>query len=127
MRSIQVLMDGAGILTSSLCAIHCTVLPVLLSISAFSGLVFLDEAVLENIILSGSIALGVSSMLPAYFRNHRKLTAVGILLLGFLFIVLAKIMHNVIYETIFISIGAMMIALAHFLNNKLCANPNRYS
>ncbi len=126
MRSVQVALDKAGMFTSTLCAIHCTVLPVLLSISTFSGLVFLDDPAIENIILSGSIALGVSSMLPAYVRTHRKLTAVGILLFGFLFIIMAKVADDITFEIIFISVGALMIAGAHFLNNKLCANAHHH-
>jgi len=118
-------MDSTGIIASALCAVHCALLPVLLSISAFSGLAFLDNPLLERIFLCGSMALGISSLLPGYFRYHRKVTAIGILLFGFLCIALSVITHHVIAEVIFVTLGAMMIALAHFLNRKMCLTRNQ--
>jgi hypothetical protein len=90
-----------------------------MSISAFSGFVFLDDPVLENIVLFVSAVLGVASLFPSYFRHHRKPTAIGILLFGFFLIGLGRFMVNV-NESVLVSSGAASVASAHFLNFKLC-------
>lgn len=113
------LLDRAGMWASALCAIHCIALPMLVAISAFSGLAFLDDPRVENVIITVSILLGTSSLLPSYFKHHRKIFPILILLFGFFFIGLSRFMMHVC-EQVLVSAGAALVASAHFLNYRLC-------
>lgn len=111
-------VDTARMWTSSLCAVHCLLLPAFLSLSVFRGFVFLNDPLLENVIIIISAALGEGSLFPSYFRHHRKLTAIGILLFGFLLMRLSRFMVNT-NEPVLTSSGAILVASARYLNFKL--------
>jgi hypothetical protein len=113
------LLDRAGMWASALCMIHCIALPMLLTISTFSGIVFLDDPRVENGIITVSILLGTSSLFPSYFNHHRKTFPILILLFGFFLIGLSRFMINV-NESLLVSSGAASVASAHFLNYRLC-------
>ncbi len=112
------LLDRAGMWASALCAIHCIAFPMLVTISAFSGLVFLDDPRVEIGIITVSILLGTSSLFPSYFKHHRKIFSILILLFGFFLIGLSRFMVNV-NESVLVSTGTASVASAHFLNYAL--------
>lgn len=123
--SRQSSIDTVGILASSICAIHCLLLPMILSMSAFGGFVFLNNPVLENIFLATSAFVAIGSLLTSYIRHHRKFTAIGILLFGFLFIGLSRFVAG-FNESLLTSSGAAMVALAHYVNFRLCKNVHQH-
>jgi hypothetical protein len=111
-------LDIAGIWTSLLCAVHCLFLP-LVSVSAFSGLVFLADSKIENAVILISAALGATSLLPSYFRHHRNIKAIGFLLSGFFLIVLSRFLGGV-HEVVLTTVGATLVSAAHVINFRLC-------
>ena len=121
MTSRQVILDRAGILTSMLCAVHCMIVPMLISISAFSSWAFLNDERIENVVLLLSAIIALWSLLPSYLKVHRKVTPVVILLSGFLLIGLSRFMVNV-NESVLASSGAALVASAHFFNYHFCKN-----
>jgi hypothetical protein len=116
----QNILDKTGMLASGLCAVHCLVLPVFLSFSAFSGISFLNDSLQENSVLVVSFVLGVASFLPSYFKHHRKMTAIIFFLLGFLLIGFSRVVMSNFYEALLTSTGALLITFAHYCNYKLC-------
>lgn len=117
---LQPNLDTTGFWASLICAVHCVVVPMLLSFSVFGALPFLESKAIEYGILGISCIVGCSSLLPSYFRHHRKLNALLFLLTGFGMIVLGQFIDRGFYEVILTSLGAFSIALAHFINYKLC-------
>jgi hypothetical protein len=116
--SLSYLLDKAGMWTSAICAIHCIALPMLITASAFSGLVFLNDPRIENSILAGSVLIGTGSLFPSYF-HHRKIFPLLVLLFGFLLIGLSRFMVND-NESVLVASGAASVASAHFLNFRFC-------
>ncbi|MFZ6013987.1 MAG: MerC domain-containing protein [Bacteroidota bacterium] len=110
------LLDKAGMWTSALCALHCVALPMLVTISSLGGLVILDTPVVENTLFGVSVLLGTSSLFPSYFKHHRRLYPILILLSGFFLIGLSRFMVN---ESMVVSLGATLLASAHFFNYSL--------
>jgi hypothetical protein len=113
-------LDTTGFWASAICAVHCVAVPVLLSFTAFSSLAFLEDASVEYTILSLSIIIGVASLLPSYFRHHRKLNALLILFIGFMLIGLSRFTEVDLFESMLTSGGAATVASAHVVNFKLC-------
>jgi hypothetical protein len=117
--AITYLLDKAGMWTSAICMLHCITLPLLISASAFNGLLFLDDHRIEGTVIGISVLLGTSSLLPSYSRHHRKIFPVLILLSGFVVIGVSRVIVNV-NESVLTSSGAALVASAHFFNFRLC-------
>lgn len=117
--AVSYVLDKAGMWTSAVCVIHCIALPVLITASAYSSLVFLSDPRVENIIFGASALLGTCSLFPSYFKHHRKILPILVLLSGFLLIGLSRFTVNV-NEPVLVSLGAASVASAHFFNFRLC-------
>lgn len=113
-------LDSIGFWASAGCALHCLAVPLLMSLSAFTSLAFLDQPYIEGSIIALSVFLGISSMIPSYFRYHRKFSALWLLVMGFSWIGLSRIVSLGIWEIVLTSGGATLIATAHIYNHRLC-------
>lgn len=117
------LMDKVGIWTSSLCAVHCLLLPALLPVIPYIGATFFAEDWFEKTILSLSMIVGFWALLIGFYRYHRQLYPIYSLLMGGL-IYWNKDMFGEAYEPVTVAIGAVLIAGAHVINMKLCKSCN---
>lgn len=116
----RVSWDLVGISTSTLCAIHCLVLPFLVMIGSISGFGVVHNHRLENVILAVSAVIGLSSLIPSYLNHHRKLSPLYVLLVGFVLVLFSRFNVNTHAETILTTFGASAIAIAHLINWRLC-------
>jgi hypothetical protein len=115
-------LDVFGFSTSLLCAIHCLTLPLLMTVSTWSGLEILHNDSVELTVLFFGLVFAIVSIVPSYFRCHRSKTAIFLVVLGFSLIALARIIISPFWEMIISAIGATTIGYAHFLNWRLCRN-----
>jgi hypothetical protein len=115
-------LDAFGFSTSLLCAIHCLALPLLMTFSTWSGFEMLNDHSVEITVLSLGFVFAIASIIPSYFRCHRKKHAIVLVIIGFGLIALARIVISPAWEMIVSAIGAMTIGYAHFLNWRLCRN-----
>ncbi len=113
-------LDTIGFWASAGCALHCLFLPLLLSVSVFSRLAFLNHPYIEESILVLSVFLGLGSMLPSYFRHHRSFSALYVFAIGFSLIGMSRIVAFGVWEIILTSAGAALVATAHISNHRLC-------
>ncbi len=113
-------LDTIGFWASAGCSVHCLAVPILLSISAFSHFAFLNQPYVEISIIALSVFLGLGSIVPSYFRYHRKFSALYLLTVGFSLISLSRIVDNVVWEILLTSAGAALVAVAHISNHRLC-------
>jgi len=112
-------LDSFGFSVSMLCALHCALMPIALTFSTLSGIAFLDNPLIELSIIVLSCALALTSLLPCYFRHHRRLSPVLLAIVGFLLIGISRILPEGI-EVLVTPIGAVMTALSHFANWRQC-------
>ena len=119
---LQLSLDTTGFWASAICAVHCIAVPVLLSFSTFAFLSFLENDFMEYTIICVSLVLGVTSLLPSYFRHHRKFNALYFLLTGFILIFFGRFTAISVYERSFTSVGAIFIATAHIVNFRMNRN-----
>lgn len=115
-------LDLVGFYASLLCAIHCTVVPLLLTISTWSGLQLLSDPSIEIMLLCLSTLLALASILPSYTRVHRKLNAMVLVTIGFILIGLGRLEVEKVWEMFSTSVGAAFVASAHIINWRLCRN-----
>jgi len=120
MKMIKALnLDKIGITASTACAIHCALLPFVLTLLPLWGLDFLASPVTEISMILLSLVLGAWSLGKSYRKVHHRVLPIIILILGFACIVTGHFSGISILEPILIPAGGFAIASAHFLNLKL--------
>lgn len=115
--------DKLGIWVSSLCALHCLLLPILIPLIPLVASTFIAEIWFERTILTISILVGFWALFIGFYRYHRQIYPVYSLVLGGL-IYWHKDIFGEQYEPLTIAIGALLIVAAHWLNIKLCRSCN---
>ncbi|MGM0630091.1 MAG: MerC domain-containing protein [Pseudomonadota bacterium] len=110
-------LDKAGIWITTLCAIHCLLLPVILPLLAMAGLAFIGEDALENTILGLSVVVGLWSLISGA-RKHGNWHLLSLLLLGAVIYSQRDILGHW-GEPIIILFGAGLIIYAHVSNLRL--------
>ena len=115
-------LDSLGFSASLICAIHCAVVPVLLTVSTWGGLQLLSDPSVEITMLCLSSGLALASILPSYIRIHKKVNAIVLVTIGFILIALGRLEVGKAWEIAFTSVGATLVAVAHIINWRLCKN-----
>lgn len=113
------LADRVGATASFLCAVHCAVLPFVLSLLPFLGLEFLADHRFERIFVICAALLAATALVTGYRRHRRHLplalVAPGVMLLvaGVLFVDLdtQTMLHSAMVTT-----GGLLVASAHAFN-----------
>lgn len=113
------MLDRIGIAATSLCALHCILLPILLPILPLLGLSFLASHEWEHVFLLMTAVLGTVALFSGFKRYHKQFYPFYLLYLG---VGIYWIKHNFSenLEPYFIIGGASLIVAAHFINIKLC-------
>jgi len=109
-------IDFFGFMISLLCAVHCAGLPFLLSLTAISGLSFLNNIWIEFGIVLISLAIASYALILGYRRCHQRPLALVTVFSGFTLIILGRFLNFEWAEIAFTSFGAITIAGAHFIN-----------
>jgi len=112
-------LDRIGITATSLCALHCILLPVLLPALPLLGLSFLADHAWEHVFLLITALLGTVALFSGFKKYHRKIYPFYLLFLG-IFIYWIKHDFSEEIQPYFIVIGASLIVAAHLINLKLC-------
>lgn len=112
-------LDRLGVWLTSLCALHCLLLPILIPLAPLIASSFVAEAWFERVILSASILVGFAALFIGFHKYHRQLYPIYSLVLGAL-IYWNKHMFGEAYEPLIIAVGAFLIIAAHLANLRLC-------
>lgn len=117
-------LDLTGTAVSWLCAIHCIALPFFISLLPFLGLSFLLDETVEWTIIGVSILVAALSLLPAYFRRHRKIRTIIFFVSGVGLIIATHLAfeENLLLQVPLLLAGAILITAAHLVNRRLCGN-----
>lgn len=122
------MLDKAGMIASITCAIHCMIMPLAITLLPIFGLSLFATEEFEWILLMISAMLGITSLCFG-FRKHKSFKAFSFLGIGLTLLVIGRLAHEHvshfhIFEfdlyLLFLVAGAIMVALSHWLNNKLC-------
>ena len=118
--SKKVQIDLVGFWVSTLCALHCIAVPLLLTFSALGSLHFLANPTIELVALSFSVVVAFSSLLPSYLNKHRSKKPIVFMLAGLILIFSGRVFHDIeLAEVGFTVMGAFLVAGAHLINWRL--------
>ena len=116
--NIKINWDAFGIATSIACAIHCALLPIIVSSLPIFGINIIHNLVFEWGMIALAFVVGSYSLFHGYIKHHRTSTPVMIFTAGFIFLVLKQFFAGC--EYLFLSIAVILIISAHFYNYRLC-------
>jgi MerC mercury resistance protein len=107
-----------GFATSVACAIHCALLPVLVSTLPVFGINIIHNSFFEWGMIALAFFVGSYSLFHGYVKHHRLFTAINIFGAGFIFLVLKQFFHQ--FEYLFLAAAVILIISAHYYNYRLC-------
>ncbi len=127
MLNLQAITDKAAISLSLLCTIHCLVLPLLVvSLPSIAALPLTDESF--HIWMVIAVVPISAYALTMGCKNHKRYRVLFIGSIGLLILsVVAFFGHDLfgeVLEKVFTVIGAIVIAIAHIWNYRLCQHQN---
>jgi len=111
--------DFWGFMASMLCAIHCTALPLILTVSSLGVLSFLDNIWVEIIMISIALVVATTSLLNGFRRHHHRNRAMMLAFLGFVLMGLGMAWEGIWWEAALSGLGGVLVAISHFVNWRL--------
>lgn len=134
-HNIALNLDLIGFSASTLCAIHCALMPFVFLILPLIGLGFATNSLFEYSFILISLIIGTFTFKHGYLNHHKKLYPLCIFLSGLTLVVISHFLivdhsHHAENEAlkgnypdnylwILAPAGAFMIATSHFINRKL--------
>lgn len=144
-------LDRLGATASFLCAIHCALMPLILTLAPLMALSILASEAIEWILFGISAILGTTSICWGY-RMHRSRKAVAVLACGLALLSAGRLLHqHHTYEveartpvmaseedhshsgatpdlyTIVLVTGGLAVMASHVINHKLCRSCKKCS
>lgn len=110
--------DALGIAASVACAIHCAVLPLLLSSLPILGMNIVDNEGFEYFMIGLAFVIGSYSLWHGYRRHHHSFLPVLMFSIGIVLLIAKQVWHE--FQLVFLPFAILLIIGAHLLNYKAC-------
>ncbi|WP_288072572.1 MerC domain-containing protein [Hydrotalea sp.] len=111
--------DMLGIVTSVACAIHCALLPIVLTSLPLFGIEIIHNRAFEFFMIFLAFVIGAFSLLRGYLYKHHQLKPLIIFSVGILFLLAKQIWHH--WEIVLLIPAVILIVYGHLLNNRTCS------
>ena len=110
--------DALGITTSVACAIHCAVLPLLLSSLPVFGFDIIQNDFFEYAMIILAFAVGLYALGHGFRKHHHRFLPLSLFTIGIFFLLAKQVWHTLHIWLLFPAIIA--IITSHYLNYRLC-------
>jgi hypothetical protein len=114
--------DALGITASVACAIHCAVLPLLLTSLPIFGINIIDNLAFEYGMIVLAMGIGSWSLIHGYRRHHHQPLPLLLFAAGILLLFSKEIFHD--WKLWFLIPAVIAIIIAHFVNFRYCRQAN---
>ena len=123
MRLTQEYSDKTAISLSTLCLVHCLLVPsFLVFLSGYVSLSYNNELI-HYAILFIAIPVSIYALITDV-RNHKSFSFLYLGLIGIISLILAVTLGAQIWgevgEKVLTTVGALLVAISHFKNYRLC-------
>jgi uncharacterized membrane protein YoaK (UPF0700 family) len=110
--------DAFGIATSVACAIHCAVLPLILSSLPLFGINIIENQGFEFLMIALAFVVGVYSLYHGRKKHHHSYYPMVLFAAGISLLFIKSMLHS---HTLMLLLPAVsLVVIAHYLNYKLC-------
>lgn len=111
---LRINYDALGIAASVACAIHCALLPLVLSSLPLFGVNIINNVSFEFFMIGLALVIGVYSLWHGYKKHHHKFYPVVMFTLGILLLMAKQVFHR--HFLYYLIPAVILIVLAHWLN-----------
>lgn len=115
---IKINWDAFGVTTSVACAIHCAILPILMSSFPILGVNILENVYFEYSMILLAFLVGIYSLYHGYKKHHHRLLPLVVFSSGMCFLVAKQLWHQ--FHIMLLIPAVLAIITAHFLNYRFC-------
>ncbi|MDE3235806.1 MAG: MerC domain-containing protein [Bacteroidota bacterium] len=106
--------DALGIAASVACAIHCAILPLLLTSLPLFGIEIIHNQMFEYGMVVLAFIIGSHSLYKGWKKQHHHPQPLLVFTVGMLFLVAKQIWHN--WELLLLIPAVTGIVMGHYLN-----------
>jgi hypothetical protein len=117
-KMISVKLDRVGVVASTLCAIHCALLPLVIAVLPMTGLNFLSNPVVECAMIFTAALVGILSLGISFIRIHKRIWPLILFFAGLATIAFSHVEFTGWTEGPLVASGGILIVIAHFINSK---------
>jgi uncharacterized membrane protein YoaK (UPF0700 family) len=110
--------DAFGIAASVACAIHCAVLPLLLSSLPLFGINIIENQGFEFIMIALAFIVGVYSLYHGRKKHHHSYYPMLLFAAGISLLFIKSMLHS--HSLMLLLPAVSLVVIAHYLNYKLC-------
>lgn len=110
--------DALGIATSVVCAIHCAILPMILSTLPIFGINLVDNVAFEYVMIFLAFCIGAYSLWHGYRKHHHSFIPLVIFTIGIILLLLKQVFHE--YQALILPFAVGLIIISHLLNYRSC-------
>jgi MerC mercury resistance protein len=114
--------DALGIAASVACAIHCAVLPLLMSSLPILGINIINNVFFEYGMILLAAAIGIYSLMHGFKKHHHQYTPIIIFSIGIVLLLLKQAIDS--YRIVLLIPAVMLIICAHVINYLNCRKAN---
>jgi len=110
--------DAFGIAASVACAIHCAVLPLILSSLPLFGINIIEHQGFEFLMIALAFAVGVYSLYHGRKKHHHSYYPMVLFAAGISLLFIKSMLHS--HSLMLLLPAVSLVVSAHYLNYKLC-------
>jgi hypothetical protein len=107
--------DFAGVITASLCAVHCTLVPIFLSLGLTTNTS--HDHTFDFVMMSIGVLIAGYSLVKDYIKSHKNPMPLFLALVGFVTLFIGIETHGDLF--ILNILGGLLIVVSHLVNWKL--------
>lgn len=116
--NLKINWDALGVGTSLACAIHCAVLPVVLTSLPIFGINIIENNKFEYCMIFFACAIGMYALSHGYRKHHQRARPLLLFAAGMLLLFAKQYWHH--YELWILPFSVAAIVSAHFVNFRFC-------
>jgi uncharacterized membrane protein YoaK (UPF0700 family) len=110
--------DAFGIAASVACAIHCAVLPLILSSLPLFGINIIENQGFEFIMIALAFIVGVYSLYHGRKKHHHSFYPMLLFAAGISLLFIKSMLHS--HSLMLLLPAVSLVVIAHYVNYKLC-------
>jgi hypothetical protein len=110
--------DIIGIATSLACAIHCALLPLVMTSLPLFGMNIIHNMIFEWSMIGLAFLVGIYALVHGYIKHHRSFLPVLLFSAGFALLLLKQFFHQ--FQYWLLAPAVLLIISAHYYNYRLC-------
>jgi hypothetical protein len=110
--------DALGIAASIACAIHCAVLPLVISSLPILGINIINNFWFEIFMILLAMGIGLHSLTHGFKKHHHRILPIIVFIIGISLLLVKQILHQ--YQIWFLVPAVILIVSAHFINYRHC-------